>query len=334
MKRYFYSLIYLLLFVSSIFIGTELNAQKFKYSIPGLDSLEQEFIVGGASSTVLKTGEAEIISNNTLTSFWLAFHQTNENSPVLDRFRQTQFISDLYGFYGVSPSGRWDIGLHLRYNRSRVDNAATSSMFKVFEKEGAIDEDDPASFLDNSFGGMASIGVRFRVKPIKRDPRLLVSGGYSLKTITGETKARQLGADRNLADIGVTYYRELNQRTYYFFGGTGQVYFPTPSVNDEYLFNTSGSFFLIQRTINNKFTFYPGLVYSLTFRPSELKSQPALIKSTEFLLGYAGVQYAPDPKYNVFVLGGFPLMVTVTNPQQEIVRESYSTFTLGFRVGI
>lgn len=312
-----------------------LQAQRFRYSIPGLDSLEQDFIVSGASSTVLKTGEAEIISNNTLTSYWLAYHQSSKDSPILDRYRLSQFTSDLFGYYGVSPSGRWDIGVHLRYNRTRIDNAATSSMFRVFQKEESFDEESQGAILDNSFGGLASIGLRFRWKPLRLDPRLLVSGGYSIKTITGEVRARQLAADRNLADIGISYYRELNSHTYYFFGGNGQIYFPTPSITDEYLYNVGANFFLIHRTTNNKFTFYPGLVYSLTFRPSQLESQPhSLIKTTEFVLAYAGLQYAPTRDYNFFLLAGLPLITTVTNPQQEIVRASYSTFTLGFRVGI
>ncbi|MCB0631613.1 MAG: hypothetical protein KDD15_17835, partial [Lewinella sp.] len=102
-----------------------------------------------------------------------------------------------------------------------------------------------------------------------------------------------------------------------------------------YLFNTGANFFLIHRTTNNKFTFYPGLVYSLTFRPAKMETQPhSLIKTTEFVLGYAGIQFAPTGNYNIFLLSGLPLIVTVTNPQQEIVRPSYSTFTLGLRVGL
>lgn len=325
----------MLLLFGGLLVSSSIHAQKFRYSIPGLDSLQENFIVSGAASTVLKSGEAEIISNTTLTSYWLAFHEFGKNSPILDRFRQTQFVSDLYGFYGVSPSGTWDIGLQMRYIRSRIDNAASSSMFRVFEQEAVIEEESPGAILDNSFGGLASIGLRFRIKPLRLDPRLLISGGYSVKTITGETKARQLGADRNLADIGVSYYRELSSHVYYFFGWGGQVFFPTAGINDEYLYNTSANFFLIHRTTNSKFTFYPGLAYSLTFRPAQSEAQPhSLIKSTEFVLGYLGFQYAPDANFNIFTTLGLPLLVTVTNPQQEIVRESYSTLNLGFRFGI
>ena len=335
MKRNIWISYQCLLLLSLVISTISLQAQKFKYSIPGIDSLEKAFIVSGASSTLLKNGEAEIIVNNTLTSYWTAIHQTNNDSPVLDRVRQTQFISDIYGYYGVSPSGRWDIGLNLRYSRVRIDRAASSSMFRVFNSEKDIIENDPSSLLNNSLGALSSIGVRARVKPLRTDPRLVINGGFAIKTVTGEDKAARIGADRNFADIGATYYKALNNNTYYYAGLSGLVYFPSPNVTDEYLFNTSANFFLIQRTNNNKFTFYPGLVYSLSFRPRASEFQKnALLKTTEFVLAYGGVQYALNSNYNFFLLGGFPLLSEATNPQQEIVRASYSTITLGFRVGL
>lgn len=208
-------------------------------------------------------------------------------------------------------------------------------MFRIFKGENEILEEDPSTVLDNSIGALSSIGVRARVKPLRSDPRLVLNGGFALKTVTGETKARQIGADRNTADIGATYYKALNNNVYYFAGLTGLVYFPSTNVNDRYLFNTSASFFLIQRTNNNRFTFYPGLVYSLSFQPSESNfQQHSLIKTTEFVLAYGGVQYAPNSNYNIFLLGGFPLLAETANPQQEILRPSYSTITIGFRVGL
>lgn len=314
---------------------TSLQAQKFKYNIPGIDSLEETFIVSGASSTLLKSGEAEVIMNTTLSSYQIAIHQSTENSPVIDRLRQTQFIADVFGYYGVSPSGQWDIGLQLRYSRYRTDRAAASSPFRVFQSEQDLIEENPSTFLDNSLGALTNIGIRARVKPLRQDPRLVLNGGFALKTVTGETKAQRIGADRNFADIGASYYMALNTNAYYFVGLSGLVYFPSPNVNDQALYNTSANFFLIQRTNNRKFTFYPGLVYSRSFKPSQTNFQThALIKTTEFLLAYGGVQYAPNSQYNFFLLGGFPFISESTNPQQTIIRESYSTFTIGFRAGL
>jgi hypothetical protein len=123
----------LLLLVScSLFTTDAFSQNKFRYSIPGLDSLEESFIVNGGATTVLSSGEVEVIWNNTLASYWIGLHENGPDSPIFDRIRQTQFISDLYAFYGVSASGSWDIGLNLRYMRARKDNAASSSMFRVF----------------------------------------------------------------------------------------------------------------------------------------------------------------------------------------------------------
>ncbi len=325
------------------------QAQKFKYSIPGLDSLEEAFIVNGGATTVLPSGEAEVIWNNTLASYWIALHENGENSPIFDRIRQTQFISDVYAFYGISPSGRWDIGLQLRYMRARKDNAATSSMFRVFQSQntGNMDNNapDPASsgagvIFDESFGGIAGAGLRFRVKPFKLRPEFVINGGYSISTIRDESEQLQLGAGRDLFDLGATYYSSLNRNTYYFLSGSFQAFLPSQISNpqpieyrDEYLYSTSFSFFFIQRTNNNKFTFYPGFAYGINFKPSEFDTR-ALIRTQEFLFVYGGIQYAPNSQYNIFLTGGLPLLIEVESFQQEIVRESYSILSLGVRAGI
>ena len=97
-----------------------LKAQNFRYSVPGLDSLET-FIVAGGSSTILQNGQGEVILSNSLSSNWVAIHESNRNSPIVDRFRQTQFTSDLFGFYGISYSGKWDIGIHLKWQNYLVN---------------------------------------------------------------------------------------------------------------------------------------------------------------------------------------------------------------------
>lgn len=101
---------------------------------------------------------------------------------------------------------------------------------------------------------------------------------------------------------------------------------------DEALYTSNASFFLIQRTNNNKFTFYPGLSYGINFKASQFDDN-ALIRTQEFLFAYAGVQYAPNTQYNVFLTLGFPLIMEVESFQQTIVRESYSILSIGGRTG-
>jgi hypothetical protein len=314
-----------------------LFSQKFKYSIPGLDTLEQNFIVSGAASSVLRNGEGEIIVNSSLVSYWLAFHQNGNNSPVLDRLRNTVFNTDISGYYGISQNGKWDIGLQLGYARTRLDNSAKSSMFKVFDKRPTIDEEIDAPFgtqikLDESFGGVANIGIRFRYKPFNYVPGLLLTGGYSAATIKDQNEQVQLGADRDFIDLGLSYYKGLTNNVFYFFSSSLRSYIPS-KVTDQSFFLSSFNFFLIQRTNNQKLTVYPGLSYTLAFKPSIYDSRP-FVRTTEFLFAYVGIQYAIDRKFSVFTTMGFPLFVEVINPQQEIVRDSYSIFALGLRARI
>ena len=322
-------------FVLAITVVTS-DAQKFRYTVPGLDTLQSDFIIQGGASNVLNSGESEIIWNNSLFSYQLAFHEFGDDSPVLDRFRNTQFISDVFGFYGISQNGRLDIGLQMKYVRSRIDNSATSSIFKVFEEETEpSDEDlffDPSGVLDRSFGGIASIGFRFRYKPFIRKPQFVLNGGFGLSAVKDETKQQRLGAERDILDLGFSFYDELGPKTLYFLSGTGQ-WFLKNDVRTEPLYSVSLSAFLIQRSMNNKLMIYPGLNYGLSFKPSELDAQD-LIKTIDFLFGFVGLQYGFNARFSLFGTAGFPLIIDLKNPYQEIVRESYTVFSFGLRMAM
>ena len=320
-------------FVITLLSFSNVQAQKFKYSIPGLDTLQQNFVIGGTSTGLLSQGQFEYVVNNQLTSFWIAFHQGGEASPILDRFRRTQFDMNIIGYFGISGSGRFDLGLQARHSSSRIDNAATSSMFKVFNSTKTDSEIDPFfspnQIFDNSYHGLTYIGLRFRLKPILEHPEFLINGGYLRSTIKDANEQVQLAADRDIFDIGATYYKSINNNIYYFTGVSMQAFLKN-KLRDEYLFNNNFSFFLIHRTANKKFTFYPGLSYSISYKPSKFDERN-LIKTSDFLFALAGIQYAPIQAFNIFLTGGFPLTLKVTHPNQKIVRESYSTVALGFR---
>lgn len=324
-----------LLFILFSFLLQLGYAQKFRYSIPGLDTLRESFIVSGAASAVLNQGQAEIIVNNNLVSYWIAFHENGKNSPILDRLRNSLFMSEVSGYYGVSSSGRFDLGIQVGYSRTRLDNSSSSSPFRVFRKsdENALEENDISQVqFDNSFGGLTYAGIRFRFKPIAYEPGFLLTGGYSASTYKKENRQVQLGADRDFFDLGASYYKSVTQNVYYFFSGNLRGYLPS-DVTDQSLYNSSFNFFLIHRTNNQKLTFYPGISYNLAFKPSTYDSHP-FIKSTEFLFAYGGIQYSFDRKTNIFFTMGLPLFINIVNPLQDIVRESYSVTVLGARVGI
>ncbi len=314
-----------------LFIVNQLEAQRFKYSLPGLDTLQQNFVIGGASTSLMTLGETEYILNNQLTSYWIAFHEQGENSPVLDRFRRTQFETQLTGFFGVSSSGMFDLGIQLRYSRSRIGQQASESIFKVFsgdDTEVNQPQFDPENVFDRNFSGLTYVGLRLRFKPIVDHPELLLNGGYMRATVKEEFDQTQLAADRDIADIGVTYYKSITPSIYYFASADFRALLPS-SVKDEFLFNSTLSFFAIHRAFGNRLTIYPGLAYSINFKPSEFDDN-SLIKVADFLFALGGVQYTFSPVFNVFLTGGLPLTLKVTHPNQKIVRASYSTFALGF----
>lgn len=325
----------MLLLCFTLLFSTLLEAQRLRYTIPGLDTLEQTFIVGGGSSTVLQSGSAEVIFNSSLVSHWIAFHEVNKNSPILERFRRTQFTSDLTAFYGISQSGQLDIGINFKYVRGRLDNEASSSMLRVFQPskpENIVDGYyDPSAVFDNSFGGLASIGLRARFKPFPNRPEIVLNGGYSIITVKDQVVQQQLAADRDAADIGATYYKKITSNIYYFLSGTVQAYLPS-NVRDELLFSSSLGFFIIHRTSDNRWTLYPGLVYGLSFKPSKFDENP-LIKTNDQLLALAGLQYAPTNKVNFILTGGLPLFISNSHPQLDIVRASYSIIGVGLRAG-
>ncbi|MCB0688242.1 MAG: hypothetical protein KDC53_17010 [Saprospiraceae bacterium] len=318
-----------------IFCFSASHAQKFRYSIPGLDTLQESFIVSGAASSVLRQGQTEFIFNNSLISYWIAFHENGKNSPILDRLRNTLFLSELSGYYGISSSGRIDAGIQVGYARTRLDNSSSSSPFRVFRKttnENINEEAFTQVRFDDSFGGLAYVGARLRFKPITYEPGFILTAGYSVSTIKDESQQVQLNADRDFFDLGASYYKSVTNNVYYFFSTSLRGYLSS-DVTPESLYNSSFNFFLIHRTNNQKLTFYPGISYNLAFKPSTYDSHP-FIKSTEFLFAYGGLQYSINRKANIFLTMGIPLFINIINPLQDIVRESYSVTVLGARIGI
>jgi hypothetical protein len=313
----------------------QVEAQKFRHSIAGVDTLEQSFIVSGSASSVLRQGQAEVILSSNLISYWIAFHENGKNTPILDRLRNSLFQTDLSAFYGVSQSGRFDAGLQVGYARTRLDNSSTSSPFRVFKKTLSDDSAETGFTqvrFDESFGGISYVGARFRFKPVAYEPGFLLTAGYSKTLISDESKRVQLGADRDYFDVGASYYKSVTPNVYYFFSTSLRGYLAS-EITDQSLYNSSFNFFLIHRTNSQKLTFYPGISYNLGFKPSKYDSHP-FIKTTEFLFAYGGIQYSFDRKSNIFITMGLPLFLNIVNPLQDIVRESYSVAVLGARISI
>lgn len=302
-----------------------LHAQQFYQP---LDTLDQNLFLVGIAANILPDDRIELLQYSTLNSFWLAFHQFGDGSPVLDRFRSTTFISSLEAYYGVSGSQRWDIGLRLRYMRTRLDNDARSPLTEVFRSSADV---PPPDGRDHNFSGLVGAGLRVRIMPISSIPSLTINAGYSISNVKSEVEREALHAERDIADLAVTYYTDISPNVYYYFIATAAAYLPAKMVNEQALYAASGNFFLVHISTSRKWVFYPGLSYNITFKPPQLRDD-WLIRQDDLLLAMAGMQFQPTTSFHINASIGYPLFINNTNPNFKQVRSSYSLWNLGFRL--
>ncbi|MEE9373317.1 MAG: hypothetical protein V3V00_09720 [Saprospiraceae bacterium] len=300
----------------------------------GLELLDESLFIGGLSPTVLSQGNMEFNFYGSLFSSWIALHESAVvESPVRDRLRLTDFNTNLEAYFGLSPNGRWDIGARIRYGSRRLANEARSSVFDVFSSSDAESGNVGA---DKTYSGLREVGVRFRLMPFENLEALTLNGGYSYGEFSSSSDdAAFILADRNSFDLNMSYFVSLNsaQTSYYYFIFNVKSSQPGSNLqNAEWLHNTSGSFFIVQRM--GKFVVYPGLTYSLDFKPPSAGSfsDKPLIKSSEQLLGTLGIQYQPSFNTSINISGSIPFILSTTNLRARLVRESYSFVTIGGRI--
>jgi hypothetical protein len=267
-----------------------------------------------------------------LYSQWLAIYQTPDQRQVADRYRLSEFVTNLEAYYGISRNAAWDIGIRLRYARRRLDNSAQSSPFKVFEAANMFDENDPSRGLDQSYAGFREIGLRLRIQPLKQVPQLSLNMGYSFAPNHELTVQENLNADRNSFDLNLAYYIALNDNisSLYYFILNGTAYSKgTIAINNTPLYTSSFSFLVVQRL--GSFVIYPGLSYVIGYKPPDI-SEKSLVKYNEQILGILGVQYQVNSSVNINLSTAYPFLSESPSLLQEQVRDSYSFVNLGGRV--
>jgi hypothetical protein len=299
--------------------------------LPTLDDSET-IMVGGLSANVLQPGQEEFNCNASLYSQWLAIYDAPDQGIVTDRYRLTEFVTKLEAYYGISRNASWDIGLRLNYARRRLDNAAQSSPFKVFEEANIFDENDPTRGQDQSYAGLREIGLRLRLLPFQRVPQLSLNMGYSFAPNQETTVQENLNADRNSFDINLAYYIALNDNVsslYYFILNSTAYSKGTIASNNTPLYSSSFSFLVVQRL--GSFVIYPGLSYVIGYKPPHV-SEKTLVKYNEQVLGILGVQYQLNTSVNFNLSTSYPFLSESPNLLQEQVRNSYFFLNLGGRV--
>lgn len=311
------------LFISSI----SLFAQQNKVELELIE--EEALFIGGLSTNVLTQGNVEINFYSALFSNQVTLHESAlTESPVRDRFRLTDFTTNVDVYLGVTRKGRFDLGARFKYARRRIDNNARISPFKVFGSG-----DSEAAFgRDQTFSGLREVGLRFRLIPIESIPDFTITGGYAFSPRNGEQEdVRSLGADRDLIDLNLSYIATLNNNSYYYFILSNTAA-PNSfiSISQEWLYNTNFSFIVVQLFANRKIALYPGITYNIGYKPP-FRGDKTLIKTNDQVLATLGIQFQPTNDFGLNISTALPLLLETTNKLFQPVRESFSFISIGGR---
>lgn len=305
-----------------------LSAQQNKVELELIE--EEALFIGGLSTNVLTQGSVEVNFFTSLFSNQITLHESAlSESAVRDRFRLTDFTTNVDVYLGVTRNGRFDLGARFKYARRRIDNNARISPFEVFNSGNP----EAAFGRDQTFSGLREVGLRFRLIPIESIPDLTITGGYAFSPRNGEQEdVRSLGADRDLIDLNISYIATLNSNAYYYFIVNGTAA-PSSfiSISQEWLYNTNFSFLVVQLFANRKIALYPGISYNIGFKPP-FRGDKALIKTNDQVVATLGVQYQASNKFSINVSTALPLLLETTNKLFQPVRESFSFVSIGGRV--
>jgi hypothetical protein len=177
---------------------------------------------------------------------------------------------------------------------------------------------------------LAGAGIRLRFMPIRSMPELSINTGFTFSTVQNDTTARNLGADRHMFDLNLTYFSKVNANNYYYFIVNGSTFLPGEN-NKETLFTSGVSFFLVRLLNAQKWALYPGLSYNMSYKSPEQLDQD-LIRINEQLLGIIGLQYQPSTRFTYSTSIGIPIWLNDSALQLSQIRNSYSLITFGLRV--
>ena len=310
---------YSLLVILFLVFSKSLFAQEITFEGDG----DTDFFIG-ISPVILPKEGIEVNFVNSLTSFWVATHNTQDFLSGIrnpNRIRFTFFDQLLQVYYGFDSNNRWDLGAQIRYTHLRLDNDAQSSPFKVLgEKELSDFGENFTAYNDR---GITMAGLRFRVAPFENISNLTLQGVLDFP-IAKEGQLRDLSAI-NRPELGLiaTYYIAMGDQLATFLQGEWRFQFSSEdSKRLNYLASTSG--YLIFDIVPEVLYIFPGLSYSNTLTKS-------LGRTNYQLLGSLGLQLRPGQVFSIFANVQVPFIFESGNPLSEWVRESYSGLTLGVR---
>ncbi len=289
-------------------------------SLSILDSTAAEaLLIGGVTTNILDKDDLEVSLNNSFTTFWFVINEFNDEffQRITDRRRITSFNQTMRVSYGFSPSRRFDLGLEVRYNHYRDDDAARSTPLRVFQNN------HPEN--GTSYRGLANAGLRLRYRPLDSDPAWIIQAAFAVPVSnTAGLERSLLNADVNQAELTSTYYRLLGNNTYYFLQGSVIGQFSPQRRN----LIGGPSFYLIKSVWNNVIFVYPGLSYSIA---SQTQSNGGFQSTSHYVFGGLGMQYQPVRSFNIGLTYQYPLLIENGSIFAGIERSSFSNASLSLR---
>lgn len=297
------------------------------YSNPliGQEEKKESNFFTGISPVILEKEKAEIVCNNTLTSFWLTSSQylpAVDAYRVVDRQRYARLDQMVRVTYGFSKNKRWDLATELRFAHTRLDESARSSPLRVLGN---------ATATGNSVHEFAAIGLRARASLFKKIPELTLQAtvSYPMSRVIVD-RERWLDPLQTQAGLGATYFVQSSENTFYFFQADWTTRFgsqqlgqtPTRTTN-----LTSASTYIVIRVWEDNWYIFPSLSYGLSSRFYNSKFS----RINQQLLGGLGVFFQPSPRFSVLLNGNLPLIFSSGSTLTAFDKSTYTGVTLGLR---
>ena len=285
---------------------------------------EEPTFFTGLSPVILERNAAEINILNSLNSYWIESKQFRPDNPTgffVDRKRFTRTEHLLRASYGFSKNKTWDLGLEIKFNQVRLDEGARSSPLRVFGNE---------TNGGTSYRGLTAIGLRLRTMPFKNIPELTLQGTVQFpqnKRSSAETERAQLQNQSMQAGLTATYYRQSGENIYFFFQADWATRFMN-SENKRVKHFPSLNSTVVIRTWNEQWFIFTGLNYGMSLQQF---SEGGLYRLNQALFGSGGLFFQPTPQFSIVLSAQLPLMFESNLRTVELVRESFTGFSLGVR---
>jgi hypothetical protein len=298
------------------------------------DDVQKQPIFVGTSPSVLKHGDGDFSYVNSMNSYWIVAQyqdKANDATYVLNRYRKTDF-QQLFRFtYGYSKTENWDLGVELRLARSRFDDYARNSPFKVF----ANDSKDQTENLH----GVSTVGFRFRYMPNRTIPEWTTYTTVQFPLANSREKQLAFGQFRSSFALGSTFYQQISPKLYAFYQGE-YAFLPR---NKEMTFAKTGESFpnnknthnislnttLVRDLWDERLYATAGASYQLSLEPT--RAQP-LHREVNLLFGNLGLYFRVGEHFSLTANVLLPLIIDTGSSESIILRNSFSGVSLGGRL--